>query len=62
MDENTIVCLQAGNVNSGAFDPEEEICRRVQKAGSWTHVDSAFGLCAVAVPHRRSKPNIKEIV
>jgi glutamate/tyrosine decarboxylase-like PLP-dependent enzyme len=50
LDENTIVCLQAGNVNSGAFDPAEEICERARKAGSWIHVDGAFGLWAVAVP------------
>jgi glutamate/tyrosine decarboxylase-like PLP-dependent enzyme len=46
----TIVCLQAGNVNSGAFDPFEEIIRKVKPAGAWIHVDGAFGLWAVAVP------------
>ncbi len=54
LDENTIVCMQAGNVNSGAFDPAEEICRRAQKAGSWTHVDGAFGLWAVAAPEHKN--------
>jgi glutamate/tyrosine decarboxylase-like PLP-dependent enzyme len=46
----TIVCAQAGNVNTGAFDPIGEICRRVQPAGAWVHVDGAFGLWAAAAP------------
>lgn len=48
----TIVCVQAGNVNTGAFDPTGEICRRVQAAGAWVHVDGAFGLWAAAAPSR----------
>jgi glutamate/tyrosine decarboxylase-like PLP-dependent enzyme len=48
----TIVCLQAGNVNSGAFDPAEEIVPRAQAAGAWVHVDGAFGLWARATPGR----------
>lgn len=44
----TIVCLQAGNVNSGAFDPAAEICALAQDAGAWVHVDGAFGLWAAA--------------
>lgn len=52
MDANTIVCLQAGNVNSGAFDPAEEICYRAREAGAWVHVDGAFGLWAAAAPKR----------
>jgi glutamate/tyrosine decarboxylase-like PLP-dependent enzyme len=46
MDERTIVCIQAGNVNSGAFDPAEEICVRAHEQGAWVHVDGAFGLWA----------------
>ena len=46
----TIVCLQAGNVNTGAFDPVAEVCRRVQASGAWVHVDGAFGLWAAAAP------------
>ncbi len=46
----TIVCLQAGNVNTGAFDPFEAICSRARQAGAWVHVDGAFGLWAAAVP------------
>jgi glutamate/tyrosine decarboxylase-like PLP-dependent enzyme len=44
----TIVCLQAGNVNSGACDPFTEIIPRVRDAGAWVHVDGAFGLWARA--------------
>jgi glutamate/tyrosine decarboxylase-like PLP-dependent enzyme len=50
LDENTIVCIQAGNVNSGAFDPAAEICLRAREAGSWVHVDGAFGLWAAVSP------------
>ncbi len=46
----TIVCVQAGNVNTGAFDPAAEICARARQAGAWVHVDGAFGLWALAVP------------
>lgn len=47
-----IVCLQAGNVNTGAFDPVGEICAKVKKPGVWIHVDGAFGLWAGAAPDR----------
>lgn len=40
----TIVCLQAGNVNTGAFDPAGEICAVASERGAWVHVDGAFGL------------------
>jgi glutamate/tyrosine decarboxylase-like PLP-dependent enzyme len=45
-----IVCMQAGNVNTGAFDPAPEICRRAHSSGAWVHVDGAFGLWAAASP------------
>ena len=45
-----IVCLQAGNVNSGAFDPVAAVCAQAQADGAWVHVDGAFGLWAQAVP------------
>jgi glutamate/tyrosine decarboxylase-like PLP-dependent enzyme len=48
----TIVCVQAGNVNTGAFDPIAEITRRAHAAGAWVHVDGAFGLWARATPMR----------
>ena len=50
--ERTIVCLQAGNVNTGAFDPVAEICEHVRSRGAWVHVDGAFGLWAAAAPAR----------
>ena len=46
----TIVCVQAGNVNTGAFDPFSEICERAHAIGAWVHVDGAFGLWAMAAP------------
>ena len=52
LDDRTIVCIQAGNVNTGAFDPAEEICSRAHAAGAWVHVDGAFGLWAAAAPAR----------
>jgi glutamate/tyrosine decarboxylase-like PLP-dependent enzyme len=50
LTDNTIVCIQAGNVNTGAFDPAEEICSRARECGAWVHVDGAFGLWAAASP------------
>jgi glutamate/tyrosine decarboxylase-like PLP-dependent enzyme len=50
LDGNTLLCLQAGNVNTGSFDPAHEICTRARKAGAWVHVDGAFGLWAAASP------------
>jgi glutamate/tyrosine decarboxylase-like PLP-dependent enzyme len=46
----TIVCVQAGNVNSGAFDPVGLACERARDSGAWVHVDGAFGLWAKASP------------
>ena len=48
----TIVCAQAGNVNTGAFDPLQQICERAHASGAWVHIDSAFGLWAAAAPTR----------
>ncbi len=45
-----IVCAQAGNVNSGAFDPLAAIVEATRAHGAWLHVDSAFGLWAAASP------------
>jgi glutamate/tyrosine decarboxylase-like PLP-dependent enzyme len=50
LSERTIVCIQAGNVNTGAFDPAEEICNRAREQGAWVHVDGAFGLWAGLSP------------
>ena len=52
LDARTIVCLQAGNVNTGAFDPAEAVCAAARAAGAWVHVDGAFGLWAAAAPAR----------
>jgi len=49
LDENTILILQAGNVNSGAFDDFDRICEKAKKSNSWIHIDGAFGLWAGAV-------------
>jgi len=48
----TIVCAQAGNVNTGAFDPIDEIAALTAAHGAWLHVDGAFGLWAAASPSR----------
>jgi len=50
LSERAIVCIQAGNVNSGAFDPAKEICARAREQGAWVHVDGAFGLWAGLSP------------
>jgi glutamate/tyrosine decarboxylase-like PLP-dependent enzyme len=49
----TIVCAQAGEVNTGSFDPLSEIVEIVRKTDAWLHVDGAFGLWAAASPERR---------
>jgi glutamate/tyrosine decarboxylase-like PLP-dependent enzyme len=48
----TIICVQAGNVNTGAFDPIDQICSIAHDRGAWVHVDGAFGLWAAAAPSR----------
>ena len=52
-DGPTIVCAQAGEVNSGAVDPLAEIVDACRERGAWCHVDGAFGLWAAASPRRR---------
>jgi glutamate/tyrosine decarboxylase-like PLP-dependent enzyme len=49
----TILCLQAGNISTGAFDPAAEIIPLAKAAGAWVHVDGAFGLWAAASPQYR---------
>ena len=49
----TIVCAQAGEVNTGSFDPMPEIVAIVRETDAWLHVDGAFGLWAAASPERR---------
>jgi glutamate/tyrosine decarboxylase-like PLP-dependent enzyme len=53
LSERSIVCIQAGNVNTGAFDPAAEICARAKQQSAWVHVDGAFGLWANASPKYR---------
>jgi glutamate/tyrosine decarboxylase-like PLP-dependent enzyme len=52
LNDRTIICVQAGNVNTGAFDPIEEICVRARQSNAWVHVDGAFGLWGAAAPGR----------
>jgi glutamate/tyrosine decarboxylase-like PLP-dependent enzyme len=52
LDARTILCLQAGNVNTGDCDPMAELISRAHAAGAWVHVDGAFGLWAAASPRR----------
>ena len=47
-DGPTIVCAQAGNINTGSFDPLSEICELAHRSGAWVHIDGAFGLWAAA--------------
>ncbi|MGC4892912.1 pyridoxal phosphate-dependent decarboxylase family protein [Micromonospora sp. DT31] len=49
----TVVCLQAGNVNTGAVDDLRRACELVHRHGGWAHVDGAFGLWAAAAPGTR---------
>ena len=53
-DGPTIVCAQAGEINTGAFDPLEPITAACRERGAWCHVDGAFGLWAAASPTRRA--------
>jgi glutamate/tyrosine decarboxylase-like PLP-dependent enzyme len=49
----TIICAQAGNVNSGAFDPLDEIAELAKQHHAWLHIDGAFGLWAAVSPERK---------
>jgi glutamate/tyrosine decarboxylase-like PLP-dependent enzyme len=48
LDGRTILCLQAGEVNTGEFDPFAQLIPLAHEAGAWVHVDGAFGLWARA--------------
>jgi glutamate/tyrosine decarboxylase-like PLP-dependent enzyme len=50
LDGPTIIVAQAGDVNTGAIDPMEEVADISHEAGAWLHVDGAFGLWAAASP------------
>ena len=47
-----VICVQAGEVNTGAFDPFPDIIEWARQRGAWVHVDGAFGLWALADPSR----------
>jgi glutamate/tyrosine decarboxylase-like PLP-dependent enzyme len=53
LSPRSVVCIQAGNVNTGAFDPAKEVCARAKEQGAWVHVDGAFGLWARVSPRYR---------
>jgi len=53
LSARSLVCIQAGNVNTGSFDPAMEICARAKGQGAWVHVDGAFGLWARVSPRYR---------
>jgi glutamate/tyrosine decarboxylase-like PLP-dependent enzyme len=48
-----IICVQVGNVNTGACDPVGEVCEIAREMDAWVHVDGAFGLWAAVSPARR---------
>jgi len=50
LDAQTILCVQAGNVNTGAIDPLDQLCAAAHAADAWVHVDGAFGLWAAVSP------------
>ena len=55
IDGPVIVCSQAGNVNTGAFDPFEALIPIAHERGAWVHIDGAFGIWAAAVPSLRDR-------
>lgn len=54
LDERSILCLQAGEVNTGEFDLFKPLIARARSVGAWVHVDGAFGLWARACPDKRA--------
>ncbi len=56
-----VVCAQAGNVNTGAFDPISEIAAALRNYPAWLHVDGAFGLWAAASPRHQALANGLEL-
>ncbi|MEX1170142.1 MAG: aminotransferase class V-fold PLP-dependent enzyme [Chloroflexota bacterium] len=55
IDGPTIVCTQVGNVNTGAFDPLDELIPIAHERGAWVHVDGAFGIWAATVPSMQDR-------
>ena len=54
LDDRTIVLLQAGNVNTGGFDPFHDVADLAATSGAWIHVDGAFGMWARVSPSKRA--------
>jgi glutamate/tyrosine decarboxylase-like PLP-dependent enzyme len=54
LDGPVLICAQAGEVNSGAFDPFDQIADWLAERSGWLHVDGAFGLWAAASPRLRT--------
>jgi glutamate/tyrosine decarboxylase-like PLP-dependent enzyme len=54
LDDRTVLCLQAGEMNTGEFDSFENLIPRAREAGAWVHVDGAFGLWARACPRLKN--------
>jgi glutamate/tyrosine decarboxylase-like PLP-dependent enzyme len=52
LDASTFVCLQVGNVNTGAIDPVKKICLQAREKGAWVHIDGAFGLWSRVSPNK----------
>src|SRR5215470_13344273 len=55
----TLVCVQAGNINTGATDPMEPLIAAAHAHGAWVHVDGAFGLWGSASP--RTRPQLQGV-
>jgi glutamate/tyrosine decarboxylase-like PLP-dependent enzyme len=60
LDDHTILCLQAGEVNTGEFDPFAELMPVARAAGAWVHVDGAFGLWARASSRRALTEGVEQ--
>lgn len=60
LDDRTILCLQAGEVNTGEFDPFVPLITAAKAANAWVHVDGAFGLWAQASSRRVLTDGIEE--
>ena len=50
IDDSTLLCVQAGNVNTGAIDPIKKVCQKANEKRAWVHVDAAFGMWARVSP------------
>jgi aromatic-L-amino-acid decarboxylase len=60
LDDRTILCVQAGEVNTGEFDPFPSLIRAARRAGAWVHVDGAFGLWARASSRRALAEGVED--